>query len=181
MRREDRTYVSAASQNLTNESPGGDTCHASSILKLAVDDAARARAFYEQTLGWKIVQWGDQDYWMVTTVSRARSALMARSPRAGRTGRRSSISLMWHHWRKPSAAVKTNGGKVVEGPMPIPGVGYLAYCLDTEGNAFGLNAGRHERCTDVRPDRRVQSRSVQPALCRVCGRPLQLRSILCVR
>jgi predicted enzyme related to lactoylglutathione lyase len=22
--------------------------------------------------------------------------------------------------------------------MPIPGVGYLAYCLDTEGNMFGI-------------------------------------------
>ena len=36
------------------------------------------------------------------------------------------------------AAVKANGGVLLEGPMPIPGVGYLAYCRDTEGNVFGL-------------------------------------------
>ena len=36
------------------------------------------------------------------------------------------------------AALKTNGGKVLEGPMPIPGVGRLAYCQDTEGNTFGM-------------------------------------------
>lgn len=36
------------------------------------------------------------------------------------------------------AAVVANGGKVIEAWMVVPGVGYLAYCLDTEGNAFGL-------------------------------------------
>ncbi len=36
------------------------------------------------------------------------------------------------------AAVNANGGKLLEGPMLIPGVGYLAYCEDTEGNVFGL-------------------------------------------
>jgi predicted enzyme related to lactoylglutathione lyase len=29
------------------------------------------------------------------------------------------------------------GGKLVVPKMPIPGVGYLAYCQDTEGNVFG--------------------------------------------
>jgi hypothetical protein len=30
------------------------------------------------------------------------------------------------------------GGKVIAPKMPIPGVGYFAMCLDTEGNPFGL-------------------------------------------
>ncbi len=36
------------------------------------------------------------------------------------------------------AKIVANGGKVVEPKMPIPGIGYFAYCLDTEGNAFGV-------------------------------------------
>ena len=36
------------------------------------------------------------------------------------------------------AALVANGGKLLEGPMEIPGVGRLAYCQDTEGNAFGM-------------------------------------------
>ena len=107
-------------------------------FELAVDDPARARAFYEQTLGWKITQWGDQEYWMVTTGE------------PGALGIDGALTTRRENWpalvniidvaslAETVAAVKTNGGKVVEGPMPIPGVGYLAYCLDTEGNAFGL-------------------------------------------
>ena len=33
---------------------------------------------------------------------------------------------------------QSNGGSVAVPKMPIPGVGWLAYCKDTEGNIFGL-------------------------------------------
>jgi predicted enzyme related to lactoylglutathione lyase len=36
------------------------------------------------------------------------------------------------------AAVEANGGSVIESRMVIPGVGYLAYVKDTEGNTFGM-------------------------------------------
>ena len=31
-----------------------------------------------------------------------------------------------------------NGGKVAVPRMPIPGMGWLAYCIDTEGHVFGM-------------------------------------------
>ena len=34
--------------------------------------------------------------------------------------------------------ITTNGGKVVMPKTQIPGVGYFAYCQDTEGNVFGI-------------------------------------------
>jgi predicted enzyme related to lactoylglutathione lyase len=34
--------------------------------------------------------------------------------------------------------VTEQGGKVVVPKMAIPGVGYMAYCMDTEGNVFGI-------------------------------------------
>jgi predicted enzyme related to lactoylglutathione lyase len=34
--------------------------------------------------------------------------------------------------------VVASGGKVVMPKMPIPGVGYLAYCQDTEENTFAI-------------------------------------------
>ncbi|MCL5428225.1 MAG: VOC family protein, partial [Chloroflexi bacterium] len=37
------------------------------------------------------------------------------------------------------AAVEKNGGKVVNALHPIPGVGWQAYCQDTEGNLFGIH------------------------------------------
>jgi predicted enzyme related to lactoylglutathione lyase len=34
--------------------------------------------------------------------------------------------------------VEGAGGKVAVPKMAIPGVGWLAYCTDTEGNTFGV-------------------------------------------
>jgi predicted enzyme related to lactoylglutathione lyase len=34
--------------------------------------------------------------------------------------------------------VKLNGGEVMSPKMDVPKVGQLAYCLDTEGNMFGV-------------------------------------------
>jgi hypothetical protein len=36
--------------------------------------------------------------------------------------------------------IESEGGKVVVPKMSIPGVGWLAYCTDTEGNIFGIMA-----------------------------------------
>ena len=36
-----------------------------------------------------------------------------------------------------TAAVTTGGGQVVTGKAPVPGVGWIAYYRDTEGNLLG--------------------------------------------
>ena len=33
---------------------------------------------------------------------------------------------------------EANGATVVVPKMPVPGVGWLVYCKDTEGNIFGM-------------------------------------------
>ncbi len=35
-------------------------------------------------------------------------------------------------------AIESKGGKTVVPKMPVPGIGWLAYCVDTEGNTFGV-------------------------------------------
>jgi uncharacterized protein len=34
--------------------------------------------------------------------------------------------------------IKGAGGKLVTEKMTVPGVGWMAYCVDTEGNQFGI-------------------------------------------
>lgn len=36
------------------------------------------------------------------------------------------------------ATVESNGGTIAVPKMPIPGMGWLVYCKDTEGNIFGM-------------------------------------------
>ena len=35
-------------------------------------------------------------------------------------------------------SIASKGGKTVVPKMAVPGIGWLAYCLDTEGNTFGV-------------------------------------------
>jgi hypothetical protein len=37
-----------------------------------------------------------------------------------------------------STKLEKLGGKVVMQKTPVPGMGYFAVCLDTEGNRFGI-------------------------------------------
>jgi predicted enzyme related to lactoylglutathione lyase len=34
--------------------------------------------------------------------------------------------------------VQAKGGKLAIPKMAVPGIGYIAYCQDTEGNLFGM-------------------------------------------
>ena len=37
-----------------------------------------------------------------------------------------------------AAAVERNGGQVVVPKMPVPDIGWLVYCKDTERHIFGM-------------------------------------------
>jgi uncharacterized protein len=37
-----------------------------------------------------------------------------------------------------SSKIESLGGKIIVPRTPVPGAGYFAACLDTEGNNFGI-------------------------------------------
>lgn len=107
-------------------------------FELAFDDAARAKAFYENVFGWSVTQWGGMEYWLLGTGDPAQpginGGLMQRQenwPSVVNTIDIESVD-------ETVAAITANGGEVVVPKMAVAGVGYLAYCRDTEGNVFGV-------------------------------------------
>lgn len=108
-------------------------------FEMPVDDPDRAIAFYQAVLGWKIEKWeGPQDYWLITTGPDAEpginGALARRSDGLQVTQNTVDVTSL----DEALAKVVSNGGTIVLPKMPVPGIGYLAYCKDTEGNIFGL-------------------------------------------
>ena len=108
-------------------------CH----FEIPVDDPDRATKFYQQAFGWKVQKWdGPMDYWMVSTG--------ASNPGIdGAFTRRGQVSTTTNTVGVESvdaslAAITGAGGKALIPKTPIPGVGYFAYCMDTEGNMFGI-------------------------------------------
>jgi predicted enzyme related to lactoylglutathione lyase len=108
-------------------------------FEINADDPARAAAFYEKVFGWQIKKWeGPVDYWLVTTGEQGQpgidGGIMRRmDPHAGTYNTVDVPSVDEY-----TAKIKEMGGEVIMGKRSVPGVGWMAYCTDTEGNVFGL-------------------------------------------
>jgi len=107
-------------------------------FEILADNPDRVGAFYRDVFGWEITTWGEsQDYWVVMTGT------------AGTPGINGGImhrhfpqavinTLAVESLERTIAQVEAAGGKKVNGPNEIPGIGMHAYCADPEGNLFGL-------------------------------------------
>jgi len=108
-------------------------------FEIPADNPARAAKFYTEVFGWQINKWeGPIEYWLVTTGDSAapgiNGGLVARQHKEQSTVNTVDVPSVDDFVAK----VQQNGGVVVVPKMPIPGVGWLAYCQDPEGNIFGI-------------------------------------------
>jgi hypothetical protein len=108
-------------------------------FEIPAADPERASAFYQKVFGWKFDKWaGPMEYWMVATGADGKPGInggMLRKP--------GPVSVTTNTINVESVdaaitAVVKAGGKLTMPKSPIPGVGYFAYCEDTEGNVFGV-------------------------------------------
>ena len=114
-------------------------------FEIQADDVARAKAFYEKTFDWKIAplmtkEQGGMDYWGLTTGAEGtpgiNGGMYQRTPE--NVLKTYDCTLEVADIDAAVAAVKANGGTITKEKSEIPGVGWLAGALDTEGNKFGM-------------------------------------------
>jgi predicted enzyme related to lactoylglutathione lyase len=103
------------------------------------DDPERAQKFYKEVFGWKFDKWdGPMEYWVINTGDDKQpginGGLARRMP--GQIGMTNTIDVasVDEYINK----IVSKGGQRLLPKMPIPGVGYFATCMDTEGNIFGI-------------------------------------------
>lgn len=109
-------------------------------FELGAQDPERAADFYRKVFGWQVTKWeGPQPYWLATTGPDGQpginGGILTYPDRAPRTVNTIGVPSVDEF----AAKVIEGGGKVVIEKMAIPGVGYQAYCQDTEGNTFGIH------------------------------------------
>ena len=106
---------------------------------ISADDPERAAGFYRTVFGWQVDKWeGPVDYWLITTGPEGTPGIdggMGRRPAA--EGPSTVITIDVADLDAALRAILAAGGSVVHGKHAVPGVGWLAYCADTEGNVFG--------------------------------------------
>ncbi len=116
-------------------------CLMSAIVHFDVptEDVERAKKFYAGLLGWKFDPVPEMQYNLINTTN-----LDGTPGIGGGMGKRMDPSQrMMNYFGVASLdasmkQVKSLGGKVITEKMAVPGMGFLANCMDTEGNIFGL-------------------------------------------
>lgn len=108
-------------------------------FELAADDPQRAIAFYETVFGWQISKWdGPIEYWLITTGPEDEPGIDGGLARRAEPGVSTENTIGVASLDEALAGVEANGGTIVRPKQAVPGVGWMAYCQDTEGNTFGI-------------------------------------------
>jgi predicted enzyme related to lactoylglutathione lyase len=113
-------------------------------FEIHAGDPDRAVKFYESLFGWTFQKWeGPMDYWLVTTGPDSQPGINGGLlRRQGEIDGQAVIAYVCTvDVENIDAAItkaQSLGSQVVVPKMPIPGMGWLVYCKDTEGNIFGM-------------------------------------------
>ena len=114
-------------------------------VEIHAEQPTRAIAFYEALFGWTFTSWGGggMQYWLVTTGPDGEpginGGLIQRQGTVDGTAVIAYVCTIGVTNVDDTLARGLKlGGTVALPKMPIPGVGWLAYLKDTEGNIFGI-------------------------------------------
>ena len=108
-------------------------------FEIPVDNPDRALDFYQKVFGREITKWeGPVEYWLINTGQEGQpgihGGLTRRQPPVQHTTNTVDVSSV----DEITVQITQNGGAVLTPKMAVPGVGWMAYCQDPEGNVFGV-------------------------------------------
>ncbi len=113
-------------------------------FEIHADDPQRAINFYQTLFDWKMTSWGGEtEYWMIVTGPEDQTGinggLLRRPvPLDGRVANAFVCTVDVASLDDSLAVMLANGGQIALEKMAVPGMGWLAYGIDTEGNTFGM-------------------------------------------
>ena len=113
-------------------------------FEIHAENPERAIKFYTEMFDWQFTKWdGPMPYWLIKTGPDSQPGINGGLvPRRGMIDGQAVIAYVCTiDTPGLDAAVQkaqAKGGSIALAKMPIPGMGWLAYCKDTEGNIFGL-------------------------------------------
>ena len=114
-------------------------------FEIHAEQPERAAAFYGTLFGWSFQKWdGPMPYWLISTGDAPvgiNGGMVQRHGGAPTEGQPVNAYVITVDVESCDGAVElalAHGGSVALPKMPIPGIGWLAYLKDTEGNIFGV-------------------------------------------
>ncbi len=123
-----------------------DVNHTIVFFEIPADDVAKMKEFYRAMFDWKVIDIPGQDmeYRIFHTVPTDENGMLKEPGVNGGLYKRKDPSQVPINYIQVESieeyldkAVK-NGGKVLMAKMPVPGMGFVAWIADPEGNPLGL-------------------------------------------
>jgi len=108
-------------------------------FEVPVKNPESAKNFYGNVFGWKVTKWsGPQEYWLVTTGAEGSPGIDGAFyiPGPQMSGTVNTVDV--DNLDEALARVAANGGVAATPKMAVPGVGWMAYVRDPEGNLLGM-------------------------------------------
>jgi uncharacterized protein len=113
-------------------------------FEIHAENPERAVRFYTDLFDWEITKWdGPMEYWMIRTGPAGTPGIDGGLLRRRGAIDGQAVIAYICTIDVPSVddfvqKIPAKGGSIALPKMPIPGVGWLAYGKDTEGNIFGF-------------------------------------------
>ncbi len=108
-------------------------------FEIPAENVERAIDFYSTVFGWKFQKWdGPMPYWMITTGPESEPGINGGLLQRSDPSQPPVNTIVVEDLDKTLEAATAKGAKLAVPKMAVPGVGWLAYCLDTEGIMFGV-------------------------------------------
>ena len=115
-------------------------------FEIHAENPERASKFYQQVFGWEFHKWeGPMEYWLIKTGPAGSLGIdgglikrPAATPAAGCGLNAFACTIDVANLDAAMEKALEQGAQVALPKMPVPGIGWLAYILDPEGNTVGL-------------------------------------------
>ena len=112
-------------------------------FEVHAENIDRAIKFYTDVFGWEFTNWPGVEYWMIKTGLATEPGIdgglvRRRGPIDGQAVIAFVCTIDVKNVDIAAKSIVAQGGTLVVPKMPIPGIGWLAYGKDTEGNIFGF-------------------------------------------
>ena len=110
-------------------------------FELSFEDAERAKGFYSKVFGWTYQKYGDESmpYWLTNTGPDGEPGINGGMMlRQGGMPAGTTNTMGVESVDAAVDTIKSAGGTIILEKMAVPGMGWVAYALDTEGNQFGV-------------------------------------------
>ena len=108
-------------------------------FEIPCDNPEKEMNFFKEVFGWTFNKFGDESYWLAITGDEKSPGINGGIMKKKDPRQPVANSIDVSNIDESITKVETAGGNIIVPKMAIPGVGWLAYFKDPDGNIHGMH------------------------------------------